>query len=228
MAAERGLARTAMRVRALCLRVEHLAGEEERALAQLGAYVAALGDADYPRPLVRESAAADLLGRFVGTCSDAARRRLAQGLLERVGGGARCRRCRCASSMCSAGWRRIATTTSPRHCGSAGTGSAITSGTSWASWGSAVVGTRFGGRASWASCLGLSASPRESPRPDCVRCSSSWPRFDQCPWCVAPGYVPQGRVPVWTPGGSAVARGQHRLPARGMERRARGDRSESR
>ena len=87
MAAERGLARTAMRVRALCLRVEHLAGEEERASAQLGAYLAALGDADYPRPLVRESAAADLLGRFVGTCSDAARRRMAQGLLARVGEG---------------------------------------------------------------------------------------------------------------------------------------------
>ena len=86
MATDRGLARTAMRVRALCLRVEHLAGEEERALAQLGAYVAALGDADYPRPLVRESAAADLLGRFVGTCSDAARRRMAEGMLARVGG----------------------------------------------------------------------------------------------------------------------------------------------
>ena len=81
---ERGLARTAMRARALCLRVEHLAGEEGRALAHLEAYVAAFADADYARPLVRETAAAEVLSRFIETCADAALQRSAERLLAGV------------------------------------------------------------------------------------------------------------------------------------------------
>ena len=89
MAAGRGLVRTVMRARALCLRIEHLADEEERAMAHLECYVAALPDADYVRPLVRETAAAELLRSFVGTCPDAARRRTAERLLARTEEGGR-------------------------------------------------------------------------------------------------------------------------------------------
>ena len=78
-----------MRTRALCLRIEHLAGEEQGAFAHLEAYIAALADADYTRPLVQEDAAADVLGRFVAGCTDPARRSAAERLLVRAGKGDR-------------------------------------------------------------------------------------------------------------------------------------------
>ena len=70
-AAKRGLVRTLMRVRALSMRLEHLAGEREQAAAHLVEYVELFTDAGYVRPLAQErDIALPLLEHIAGVRHD--------------------------------------------------------------------------------------------------------------------------------------------------------------
>ena len=55
VAAERGLKRTAMRMRVLCLKLEHRAGEDAAAIEHLIAFLDMFAETDYVRALVRDA-----------------------------------------------------------------------------------------------------------------------------------------------------------------------------
>ena len=82
VAAERGLTRTAMRVRILAMKLEHRAGADSSALAHLSAYLRLFDGTDYARALVREGdLAAAMLRRYLSSDADPAGRAAAERLL---------------------------------------------------------------------------------------------------------------------------------------------------
>ncbi len=82
VAAKRGLKRTAMRVRVLCLKLEERSGAGSAAIAHLVAYLEMFVETDYARALVREGAvAATVVERFLHAQPDSPLRDTAEGLL---------------------------------------------------------------------------------------------------------------------------------------------------
>lgn len=87
IANERGLKRTAMRLRVLCLKLEHRAGDDEAASGHLVAFLESFAETDFARAIVREGeAAAAVLERFVQTHPDSRFRTAADGLLALIQG----------------------------------------------------------------------------------------------------------------------------------------------
>ena len=82
VAADRGLKRMAMRVRVLCLKLEHRAGKDEAVLEHLLAFLEMFAGTDFARPVVRErEVAKEVLERFVQSHRDSPHKRSAEALL---------------------------------------------------------------------------------------------------------------------------------------------------
>ena len=85
IATERGLRRTVMRMLALCLRLEHRAGERAAAEGHLTAFLDLLAQTDYSRALVNEGETAEaVISEYLGPDADAPHGQTAQGLLAAV------------------------------------------------------------------------------------------------------------------------------------------------
>ena len=85
IANERGLRRTVMRMLALCLRLEHRAGDRAAAEGHLTAFLDLFAQTDYSRAMVNEGATAEaIISEFLGSDADAPRSEAAQGLLAAV------------------------------------------------------------------------------------------------------------------------------------------------
>ena len=86
VAGERGLRRTAMRMRVLGLKCEHVAGRQQAAVEHLVAFLDMFAETDYCRALVCESTAAKAtLECFLSTCPDSPHQSTAESLLAAVG-----------------------------------------------------------------------------------------------------------------------------------------------
>ena len=85
VAEECGLKRTNMRVRVLCLRLEHRAGNAAAAIKHLDAFLELFAETDFTRALVQEGAiAGKVLKLFLRTRRDSPHRNAAEGLLTAI------------------------------------------------------------------------------------------------------------------------------------------------